>query len=346
MYDIALQYSILRKEVQHVFGVDPAFLIYSYMLYKLLSYINIWTFIIKKLSLNSNNKGAIYKIIKNIEYKNKLHKDIISLGDQLIYNNLNISQYSFDYKNLVLYSIYQTHSDLSGVFRLNLDIYYLAFMKKGFCSVDNISKDNLTIVEPFNEESEEIVVPTNISENIVNKAISISNEICKEFYDKKQSQIYIFSGPTGCGKTTTARIIANGLNAMLFSEYSPIRENFELWSVYNYVSVYNNRPLVVTIEEFDIVLEAINDKSGVGIKENRSKCDIVDKMSWNNTFDKVKRKQNIVMILTTNKTIKEIRELCCDDSLIRKHRVDGFYIFDNNNNYVFENALESGENKL
>ena len=339
MYDIALQYSILRKEIQHVFGVDPTFLLYGYMLYRIFSYVKLWTFIIKKLSLNCNNKGVIYKILKTIEYKNKFNNDIISLGDQLIFNNLNIAQYSFDYKNLILYSIQQTYSDLSGVTRLNLDIYYLPFMKKALYSIDSISNNNITIVESFNEETEEIVVPDNISKNIINMANSISKEICETFYNKKQSQIYIFSGPTGCGKTTTARIIADNLNAMLFSEYSPIRENFNLWSVYNYVSVYNNKPLVVTIEEFDVVLHAIKD-NGHGIKEDRSKCDIVDKISWNNTLDKIKRKNNIIMILTTNKTIKEIRELCCDDSLIRKHRVDGFYIFDNNSNYVFENTFE------
>ena len=331
MYNIALQYSLLRKEVQHVFGIDPTILIYGYMLYNLLSYVQIWSCIVKKLSLNCNNKGAIFKILKAIEYRSKSDKSIIPLGDQLVLNNMNIAQYSLDIKNLILYSIRQTHSDLSGATRINMDIYYFTFMKKALCSIDTISKGNLTIVEPFNEETEEIVLPNNMCTDIINKVNSIADEICKEFYSQKQSQIYIFSGPTGCGKTTTVRVVADNLNAMLFSEYSPIRENFNLWSVYNYVAIYNNKPLVVAIEEFDVVLRAIQGTDGDGIKENRSKCDIVDKMSWNNTLDKIKRKHNIVLIMTTNKTIKEIREICCDDSLIRKHRVDGFYIFDNGN---------------
>jgi hypothetical protein len=82
--------------------------------------------------------------------------------------------------------------------------------------------------------------------------------------------------------------------------------------------------MIIVIEEVDIILKRIVGTIAKpnNIISNSMQSDISDKISWNNTIDKLKRMNNIILIMNTNKTIKEINEICCDTSYIRKHRVD------------------------
>lgn len=322
IYNIALQYSILKQEIEQSFGIQPLILIYLYLAYRFIMLTKLWLLFITKYTISSsNNKTLIMKILNQLSYDSQHSRSVIGIGEIITYNNINISEYMLDLKSMYIYNIYQRH-EMNSLITLNMEVYWFSISKKTFHHVNKISnKSIITLYE--SEEVEEIAYSDDVDKNIIENSKQIANVICDKMYKERRSQIFMLSGPPGCGKTTTARIIAKQLNATLYPDYTPIRPEYNLWSSYNYVK-YNSQALVVVMEEVDVVIKAI--KNG---KITSTKCNIMDKISWNNTLDKIKRMNNIVLIMTTNKSLNEIKDMCNDDSLTRKHRIDGFCVFEN-----------------
>lgn len=322
IYNIASQYSILKQELEQSLGIQPLVLVYLYVAYKFIVFSKIWFLLISKHTLSThNNRNMVMKILNHLTHEHTT--SVIGIGEQITFNNITISECILDLKSMYMYNISERQSGYSGPY-LHMEIHWISLFSKTFCHTNTgTSKNSIVTLYEGSEEIEEIVYSDSIKESIIQNSHEIADAIGKRMYKEKQSQVFLLSGPTGCGKTTTARVIAKQINGILYPDYTPIRPDFNLWSRYSYAK-YNHENFVAVMEEVDVVLDAIT--SG---KVTNQKCNIIDKISWNNTLDKVKRTSNIVLIMTTNKTLDQIKEICNDESLTRKHRIDGIYVFEN-----------------
>jgi len=190
--------------------------------------------------------------------------------------------------------------------------------------IEKEEKDTIKVAEhmgdSYHELVNEIAINSLISKNILNIANSCAHSIITKFHnDNKNGIVCLLHGDPGVGKSTTTRVVARDLNAILFSEYNPTKSKYNLFHFVNQYS-HLKKPIVVVMEECDIILENIYNKNC------DEKADITDKISWNSILDKIKRRKNIILILTTNKSYKNLINICkLDKSLLRKHRVDYVY---------------------
>ncbi len=149
----------------------------------------------------------------------------------------------------------------------------------------------------------------------------------------KPSRVYILHGLPGCGKSTTVRILAQKLNAYLFSEYDPRNKR----SLLKLVDMHADEetPLVVAYEECDISFEQIARAKVPSHSSSNSNTNVTcvkDKVSWNKLFDNLASDCfNTIIIMTTNSTVEELWTMAAladsTCSMLRDGRIDGHFVW-------------------
>ncbi len=127
-------------------------------------------------------------------------------------------------------------------------------------------------------------------------------------------------GETGCGKSVVGRLLAHQMNGHFCDSWHPDSPGDELGPLWERVRPEEDRPLIVVLEEFDVLLRAAH--------ENRIKphkyipIPVRDKTSWNGMLDRLAMGMwpNLILILTSNVTPEIINGW--DSSYIREGRVD------------------------
>lgn len=139
------------------------------------------------------------------------------------------------------------------------------------------------------------------------------NHFCKTF-------IY---GPPGKGKTYFSYILANMLQCFMTDTYSPTDPGAGFSLLYNRYKSTLTKPLIVVLDEVDILLENIHHNK-LEFHKN-FKREIYDKTSWNSFIDKIEFGlfPNVILILTSNKTKEEIDML--DKSYLREGRMNLYF---------------------
>lgn len=150
-------------------------------------------------------------------------------------------------------------------------------------------------------------------QNIIDKVVTC--------YKEKKKCVIMISGSPGAGKSAMGILIAKELNGSLCKTYNPTNPGDNLENVYNQVNPTITNPLVLLIDEFDILLESFHNHQVVMHKN--IPIEVYNKTTWNNLFDDINLMlyPNLIVILTTNLT-KTIIEEKYDPSYIRKGRVD------------------------
>lgn len=190
--------------------------------------------------------------------------------------------------------------------------------------IDEEERHTLKIIEnlgdSYNELTNEIAINAQISKEVLKLANTCAASIIDNYKNNNNNgMVCLLHGEPGVGKSTTTRIVAHELRSILYSDYNPAKTRSNLFHIVNQYS-HLNKPFVVVMEECDIILENIHNS------KCEEKSEITDKISWNGILDKIKRRKNIILILTTNKSYKQLIEICNGDkSLLRKHRVDHIY---------------------
>jgi len=137
-----------------------------------------------------------------------------------------------------------------------------------------------------------------------------SNHFCK---------LYL-SGPPGTGKTYFGYLMAQKLNCYLCDVYKGNEPSCNFTEIYTQTKVSSQRPLVVILDEVDILVSDIhlnsNDNHKKYIKE------IYDKTSWNSFMDKIEYGMfpHVIVLMTSNKRRQEIDRY--DKSYLRNGRVN------------------------
>jgi Holliday junction resolvasome RuvABC ATP-dependent DNA helicase subunit len=144
----------------------------------------------------------------------------------------------------------------------------------------------------------------------------------------------MISGRPGTGKSSMGILIAKELNGSLCKTYDPTNPGDYLENVYNQVNPTDKNPLILLIDEFDILLHSLHNK--LVVLHDDIPTEVSTKTKWNNLFDDLNLKlfPNLIVILTTNLTRKTI-EKNYEKSYIRPGRVNFHY-----------NISENGENEI
>ena len=151
----------------------------------------------------------------------------------------------------------------------------------------------------------------------------ICNDIINYFNLHSKGVFYIH-GNSGLGKTYLSLIIAKKLNAYYCNTYNPIDPGDSLSYLHNFIEPTKEKPLVVILDEFDILIDKLHNNN---IQQHKyySK-EIFNKKSWNqflDSFDYFNKYPNTILILCSNKNPDYINSL--DKSYIRNGRINKIF---------------------
>uniref|UniRef100_A0A6C0DC19 ATPase AAA-type core domain-containing protein n=1 Tax=viral metagenome TaxID=1070528 RepID=A0A6C0DC19_9ZZZZ len=156
-------------------------------------------------------------------------------------------------------------------------------------------------------------IPKPNQQNIIEQVIP--------FYKDNNRCVIMISGNPGTGKSIMGILIAKEMNGVLCKTYNPTTPGDNLENIYNQVNPTINTPLILLIDEFDILIETFHNKQAK--IHDHIPTEVYNKTTYNNLFDDINLTlyPNVVVILTTNLT-KEMIEEKYDSSYIREGRVD------------------------
>ena len=147
------------------------------------------------------------------------------------------------------------------------------------------------------------------------------------FYEKNGNSVAILHGERGTGKSMIPLLIAKALDKEeiinFCDTFSPIDPGDQFSRLYNKISPTKNSPLIVLLEEFDIIIQQIHYNK---IERHlKSPIMIHNKTTWNQFFDRFDRKYYpwTILILTTNVAPDIINSL--DPSYIREGRINQIF---------------------
>jgi len=178
---------------------------------------------------------------------------------------------------------------------------------------------------------------------IISKTIKIMNE------KESKTSVVLLSGLPGTGKSTIATFLAkelltnksicqNTINQVHSSShmmnlaypakvdkvhyidtFNPTTPGDEFSKIYRKINPTSNSPLIIVLEEIDIIIDEISDNIP---NHKYIPIQIRNKLGWNIWFDKLDKGfyPHVYIIMTTNKSINYFDEL--DKSYMRNNRVN------------------------
>lgn len=134
----------------------------------------------------------------------------------------------------------------------------------------------------------------------------------------------ILSGPPGCGKSTTARLVAEALGAILVPDVDPSRPGYSTMSVL--CNTKEDTHIVLSMDEIDVCLRRCAQTPALARQEARSdsvRPDAYDKTSWNAMMDLFQFIPRVTVVMSTNLTFKELDAVVGaeNNSMLRDGRV-------------------------
>eukprot|EP00798_Chlamydomonas_sp_ICE-L_P019529 gene19529-26205_t len=200
----------------------------------------------------------------------------------------------------------------------------------------NSQEGVITVLEPgsndvggsYLEEFPQTAIDSDVPAQAAQAAMTAA-AVMEDAYIKSKckAKVFILKGSPGCGKSTAVRALALRLNATLYGLYNPTRTGECIWTLLaKYPS--KNAPLLIAFEEFDVPLA--NLMRGHVTETDKLRRDATNKSSWNNHLDRFKRNKNVVLVMTTNRSDRELLDDVClgDESLLRPGRINMRIEFD------------------
>lgn len=142
----------------------------------------------------------------------------------------------------------------------------------------------------------------------------------KSVFHEKKSCVCILWGQPGSRKSMIGTLLAKELKGSYCdsSNFTDPGDNLAL--IYNIVNPSDKNPLVIMMEEFDVIINKIH--NGQINPHRHIPVQITSKTTWNTFFDKIDRGlyPHLILLLTSNKNPTEIDKL--DSSYIRDGRVN------------------------
>lgn len=141
------------------------------------------------------------------------------------------------------------------------------------------------------------------------------------FYNTNHICVTMVYGNPGTGKSIIGLLIAKKLKGSFCKTYNPSIPGDTLENIYDNAQVSKTKPLILLIDEFDIILERFHNN-----KINLHKdipIEVYNKTTWNSLLDDINIKlyPYLIVILTSNLSESEIKTKY-DVSYIREGRVN------------------------
>jgi len=145
-------------------------------------------------------------------------------------------------------------------------------------------------------------------------------EQIKEYYKENDKCVVYLQGIPGSGKSLLVLLTARDLKAGYCCSHNPTDPGDELSVLYNTVLPTKENPLIIVLEEFDIIIGHVHKESI--IKHKSIPTPVKDKTSWNQYLDYIDLDMYpyLILILTSNKEKEYIDNL--DSSYLREGRVN------------------------
>lgn len=139
--------------------------------------------------------------------------------------------------------------------------------------------------------------------------------------------IGLVMGPPGTGKSVLGEIIARKTGGILCDEYNPTQYGQSVATLIKVANPTAKKPLVLVLNEIDQWYTYPKETAAAKASDwlTRDIDPTNPKASSNAFFDKLAWKDNVIVVLTTNKTKEELDEIDGFGSLFRKGRVSEYY---------------------
>jgi len=147
-------------------------------------------------------------------------------------------------------------------------------------------------------------------------------EEVKSEYESNNYCITFINGIPGIGKSFIPILLANEMNCTYCNDWNPTDPSDDLSILYNSILPSKEEPLILVLEEIDIILTKIH--KGI-LSHKNIPIPVHNKITWNNLLDKINLGlyPYLMLFLISNKSITEISEL--DKSYLRNGRVTSKY---------------------
>ena len=159
----------------------------------------------------------------------------------------------------------------------------------------------------------------NISAYKANQAQQVIIDPIVHMYNEKYHVVAYVYGAPGSGKSLLAMLVAAELNGTFCQTFNMTHPGDNFSELYYCVEPSKNKPLIILLDEVDMILDSIINKRVPHHKY--IPISVIDKNGWNMFFDNIDRGYfpNVVFIMTSNQTPETYRE---DSSLLRAGRVN------------------------
>ena len=147
----------------------------------------------------------------------------------------------------------------------------------------------------------------------------IYDNIMEIYNTKNNVKCYIY-GEVNSGKTFLAYLMARELNCYLCDTFNPSEPSDTFSNIYNSIHPTPKKPLVLLLDEVDVLIHKIHNQLIVPHKNNS--IQVYNKTTWNNMLDKIDYGlyPNVICILCSNMSVDEINVL--DPCYLRQGRID------------------------
>ena len=140
-------------------------------------------------------------------------------------------------------------------------------------------------------------------------------------YNKQQRATIFIHGITGAGKSTIGILLAKHLSGIYCHSFNPSDPGDSLSSLMVDISKDSDEPIIVVIEEVDIILHAVHTRTVT--KHAKIPTLVHNKSSWSNFLDDMIFYKGLILVLTSNTSKEDID--AWDTSYLREGRIHAHY---------------------
>ena len=133
--------------------------------------------------------------------------------------------------------------------------------------------------------------------------------------------VVLLSGKPGLGKSMIVEFLSHMLNGLYCNSFIPTREGQHLEEILKRGNPTEEKPFIFEFPEFDKIMDITrHDVEKEKPKNQWYYPNIFDKASYNRFFDRLDKLENVITVLTTNLSIKDL-ESKYDPALTRFGRI-------------------------
>jgi Mrp family chromosome partitioning ATPase len=152
-------------------------------------------------------------------------------------------------------------------------------------------------------------------------------DLVLDCYNRQKHCVVFVSGPPNAGKSFLGILLAKALNGLYCKDFTPWYPGDGLRDLYAYCRDLDepSKHVILSLDEIDDALHKISNGE---IERNKNvMTSVMDKQGWVSMFDDIERGlfPQLLVLMTSNKPLKQLQEELGDESYLRKGRIDLYF---------------------